>query len=230
MSLAERTVVVIGGSAGVGRAVATAAHARGARVVVLGKSEDHLKSVSDAEPEIETRVMDVRDVRALDFCLEEIGRIDDLVFTAADHAAVPFADIEVADARRMFDVKFWGAFAAAQLAIRFMPDNGSITLFSGIATRLPLKGQAVVAAINGAIEGLTRALALELSPIRVNAVSPGFVDTHGLDHERRKKLEQTLPARRVGTPEDIADAVLFLMQNPYATGTLLSIDGGRALV
>ncbi len=230
MPLSERKVVIIGGSAGMGRAVAEASVELGAHVIVASKSEDHLKEVADALPAVETKVIDVRDVRAMDYCLEEIGRIDHLVFSAADLTSTPFMEIDLAEAKRMFDVKFWGAFAAAQSAARFIPDDGSITLFSGIAARMPVRGLSVVSSINSAIEGLTRSLAVELGPIRVNAVSPGFVDTHGLDEERLRRLERTLPTRRVGTPRDVADAVLFLMQNPYMTGTILSIDGGRILM
>lgn len=230
MNLSTQTVMIIGGGSGIGRAVAAEARSRGARVVVGSRSEDHLAEVQEQIEGVETCVIDVRDVRAMDYRFEEIAPVDHLVFTAADLGSASFLDVDVGEAKRMFDIKFWGAFAAAQGASRFIPPGGSITLFSGVAARMPSKGLSVVAAINGATEALTRALALELGPIRVNAVSPGFVDTHQADEGRRMQLQESLPAQHVGVAEDIAHAVLFLIENPYATGSILTVDGGRSIV
>lgn len=230
MNLSEQTILVIGGSSGIGRAVAAAAQSRGARVIVGGRSEEHLAEVEKEISGIETCTIDVRDVRAMDYCLEEVAPIDHLVYSAADLNSAAFQDVDIAEAKRMFDTKFWGAFAAAQSASRFIPAGGSITLFSGVAARMPVRGLSVVAAINSAIEGLTRSMALELGPIRVNAVSPGFVNTHGADEDRLQQLREGLPAHHVGAAEDIAHAVLFLMENRYATGSVLAVDGGRSIV
>ncbi|MFW5955151.1 MAG: SDR family oxidoreductase [Rhodothermales bacterium] len=226
----KQRVFVIGGSSGIGRATAAAAAASGAEVVIIGRNEGRVQEAAASIPSADGLVVDVRDIRALDACLEEKRPIDHLVFSAAELTSAPFAEIDIAEAKRMFDVKFWGAFAAVQSAARFLPEGGSATLFSGVAARHPIEGLSVVAAINGAIEALVRALAMELSPRRVNAVSPGFIDSHGIDDAQRAQLVKRLPARRVGTPGDVAHAVLMLMKNPYVTGTVLSVDGGRSII
>lgn len=230
MPLKGRSVLIIGGSAGIGRATAAMALASGARVTIASSSEEHLKEAQAELGDVETCVMDVRDGRAMDYCFEAIEPLDHLVFTAAAVTASPFMQTEIESARRLFDVKFWGQFAAAQSAAVRIGEGGSITLTSGIAARMPSKGLSVIGAINGAIESLTLSLALELSPIRVNAVAPGFIDTRGVDAERRAQIEASLPARRIGHPQDVARAILYLMENPYTTGTVLTVDGGRSLV
>lgn len=129
--------------------------------------------------------------------------------------------------------KLWAALLLAQNA-QLRRDGGSVVLVSGLMAKRPQPGQAVMAAVNAAVEGLVRALAVELAPLRVNAVSPGLVPAHAdLGKEAVAKrvayAEQRLPARRVGQPEDIAAAALFLMTNAYATGTVLDVDGGGAI-
>jgi NAD(P)-dependent dehydrogenase (short-subunit alcohol dehydrogenase family) len=230
MSLHGKTVLIIGGTAGIGRATAARALQAGARVVVASRNKEHVEEAAEDLGNVESCVIDVRDPRAMDYCFETIEPIDHLVVTAAEVTSTPFLKTELDEAKRLFDIKFWGQFAAAQSAGARMQAGSSITLTSGIAARMPSKGLSVVGAINGAIEALTRSLALELCPVRVNAVSPGFVDTHGVDPERRKQIESTLPARRVGQPDDVARAILYLIENPYTTGTILTIDGGRSLV
>jgi NAD(P)-dependent dehydrogenase (short-subunit alcohol dehydrogenase family) len=230
MTLDGKTVLIIGGTSGIGRATAAMAAAAGARVTIASRSEEHLEEARATLGDVETCVMDVRDARGMDYCFESIDPFDHLVVTAAEVTATAFLQTDLDTAKRLFDVKFWGQFAAAQSAAARMKGAGSITLTSGIAARMPAKGLSVIGAINGAIESLTRALALELSPIRVNAISPGFIDTKGIDPERRAQIEASLPARRVGEADDVARAILYLMQNPYTTGTVLTVDGGRSLV
>jgi NAD(P)-dependent dehydrogenase (short-subunit alcohol dehydrogenase family) len=229
MPLQGKSVLIIGGSAGIGRATAAMALANGASVTIASRSEEHLAEAKKLLGSVKTCVMDVRDARAMEYCFESLEPLDHLVFTAAEIAASPFLQTEIESARKLFDVKFWGQFAAAQSAAVRIAKGGSITLSSGVAARMPSKGLSVVGAINGAIESLTRALALELSPTRVNAISPGFIDTKGIDNERKAQIEASLPARRIGHPEDVARAILYLMENPYTTGTVLTVDGGRSL-
>ena len=133
------------------------------------------------------------------------------------------------------DSKFWGPYRAIKAAQ--MQPTGSITLFSGVLSRKPSPDMVAVAAINAAVEGLGRALAVELAPVRVNVISPGLVKTaayDGMSDEQREGIYQTaaahLPVRRVGEPEDIADMALQIMTNPYLTGAVLDIDGGSLLV
>jgi NAD(P)-dependent dehydrogenase (short-subunit alcohol dehydrogenase family) len=107
---------------------------------------------------------------------------------------------------------------------------GSITLFSGIAGHKPVPGLSVIASADGAVEALVRTLAVELRPIRVNAICPGFIDTHDMADSRREEVSAGLPVGRVGRPEDVASAVLAMMENPFLTGSFLAIDGGHRLV
>lgn len=221
--------MVIGGSAGIGKATAQAAVEAGARVVIASRSEEQLRETRDALGPVETCAFDVRDPRAMDHCFAQIGAFDHLVITAAEVTASAFIETDLDEARKTIDTKFWGPFMAVQTALPYLSEAGSITLFSGVSAHRPVRGLSVVAAANGAVEALTRSLAYELCPLRVNAVCPGFVDTHGMDEERRAALAASLPVGRVGEAEDVARAVLFLMQNPYTTGTVLRIDGGKTI-
>ena len=230
MTLQGKKIVILGGSSGIGKATAEAAVAAGAEVTIASRSADKLARARQAlDDAVDTCVLDVRDVRGMDYCLEQQSPFDHLVITAAEVTASPFLETEIEAARHLFEVKFWGQFGAVQQAVPFLRPGGSVTLFSGMVAHKPVRGMAVIGAINGAIEALTRVLALELSPLRVNAVCPGFVDTHRMDPEKRRKLAAALPGRHVGEAGDVAQAVLFLMQNPYATGTVLRLDGGSYL-
>jgi NAD(P)-dependent dehydrogenase (short-subunit alcohol dehydrogenase family) len=229
MSLRAQRVVIVGGSAGIGKATARAALAAGAAVVVASHDEASLEQARTELGGVEVCQLDVRDPRVLDHCFRQMETFDHLVVTAAEASASPFVETDPDAARRILDVKFWGAFNVVQAALRVLRPTGSVTLFSGIAAHRPVRGLAVVAAANAAVEALTRALAVELCPLRVNAVCPGFVDTHELDEEKRKALANSLLVRRVGEPDDVAQAVLFLLQNPYMTGTVLHIDGGKMI-
>ncbi len=229
-SLQGKRVLVVGGSAGIGKATAAAALAEGAAVVIASHVEAQLEQArAELGGTVETCVFDVRDPRAIDYCLAQVGALDHLVITAAEVAAMPFVETDPDEARKILDVKFWGPFNAVQAALPYLREGGSVTLCSGITASRPVRGLSVVAAANGAVEAFTRALALEICPLRVNAVSPGSVDTHELDEERRRALANSLPVRRVGEAADVAAAVLFLMQNPYVTGTVLHIDGGKLI-
>ncbi len=149
----------------------------------------------------------------------------------------PFLKMSTNDAKHFFDSKFWGQYLAAKIGAPHIRKGGSITFFCGVAGQKPFMNFAAGSAINAAIEGLTRALALELSPIRVNAISPGTVVTpvwdSVLEKERIAEFEETakrLPAKRVGQPEDIAEAVRYLIQCGYATGSIVYVDGGTRIV
>lgn len=231
MSLQDKKVVIIGGSAGIGKATAKAAAAAGAHVIIAARTEQDLARVKEEiQGRVETCTIDVRDVRGMDYCIEQIGAIDHLVYTATDAHPSPFLDADFEDSRKIFDVKFWGPFAVIQSAAPAIREGGSITLFSGVVAEKPARGLSVVAAANGAVEALARSLAVELSPIRVNAISPGFVDTDTMTGEQRKDFAATLPVKRVGEPIDLAEATLFVMQNRFLTGTVLHVDGGDRIV
>lgn len=231
MSLQNKKIVIIGGSSGIGKATVLAAAAAGAHVVVGTRDTKDLAELPrDVVSRIDICQVDVRDLRGMDYCIDQIGPFDHLVYTAVEPHNAPFLEMEIEEAHRVFDVKLWGLIAAVQSAAPSILEGGSITLFSGVTAHKPIRGLAVLAAANGAVEALTRSLAVELSPIRVNAISPGIIDTHGMSHEQRETLATTLPARHVGEAADIAQAALLAMQNSFMTGAVIHVDGGDRIV
>jgi NAD(P)-dependent dehydrogenase (short-subunit alcohol dehydrogenase family) len=238
MSLKEKKVVIIGGSSGMGLASAKAAAAEGAYVLIAGRSRENLqKALDEIEGEADGHTLDVtREDEVRDF-FTGLGTFDHLVTTAATGAVGPFMEIESAAVRSVFESKFWGQYYAARYGATGIQPGGSITMFAGVASQKPLPGLVAYAAVNGAIEGLCRTLAVELAPLRVNVVSPGIVMTpayRGMPEQEREAMFRTLadklPVKRVGRPEDVARTVLYLMQNGYTTGTVLYVDGGHRLV
>ncbi len=234
MSLANKRVVVIGGSAGMGLATARAALASGARVVIASRSADKLSAArAGLGAAIDSAVLDITDESAVRAFFEHCGAIDHLVTSAAVVNRKPFFEVTAAEAHAAFESKFWGQFYAARHAAPHIRDNGSITFFSGISSRRGIAGLVVTGAINGAIESLCRSLALTLAPVRVNAVCPGFIDTAGHDDPAGTRqtvlarVARSIPARRVGAAEEVAQTVLYLMQSEFTTGTVIDIDGGH---
>lgn len=233
----NQTVLVLGGTSGMGLAIAQAAQAHGAgRVVVAGRTAGQSEAaVAVLGPRVKVRTLDVTDDEALRDLMIRIGPIDHLVFTAGGFRTAPMREQTLEDASYGMDIKFWGAWKAVRHAdIR---PGGSVLLFSGSASRRPRAGGVIMAATNAAVEGLGRALAIELSPIRVNVLSPGFVPDTGVyaamsaaDREAMTgQVAQVLPVRRAGAAADIAQAALALMTNPYITGVVLDVDGGGTI-
>ena len=164
---------------------------------------------------------------------EAHDRVDHVVVVAGEPVTAPLLSTETAEQRGVMDVRFWGAVHACRHAAPRLSPRGTITLCSGAATARPQPGRPVGVAAGAAVEALVRALALELAPIRVNAVAPGPIRTGVFDRhfgeradEVAAALSRTLPVGRVGEPADAADAILFLMSNPYVTGITLRVDGG----
>lgn len=235
MPLARKKLLIIGGSSGIGKATAIAAVESGAHVIIAGRAKDRLEEAkAEIGGEIDLCVLDVRDPREMDFCFEKMGGFDHLVITAAEEYDAPFIECELDAARKVFDTKFWGQFAAVQLSVPFIDKRGSITLFSGVPGGTVVRGQSVAAAANCAVESLVRSLSVELSPVRVNAVAPGELRREDEEEEEEavaesKAIADSLPVRRIGEHRDIAEAVLFLIENQYVTGTVLRVDGGRTV-
>lgn len=234
MKLAGTTVVIIGGSSGMGLATARAAVAEGAAVLIASRSEEKLgRAADEIDGEVTTRVVDVTREEQLKNFFAEVGDFDHLAVTAATGATGPFFDLDTATVQGVFASKFWGQYFAVKYGAPWVREGGSITLFSGVAAARPVAGMSTYAAINGAVEALCRALAVELAPLRINAVSPGLIDTPAYEgmtpHDRKALFEmvaERVPARRVGRAEDAAQAVLSLMKNGYVTGTVMTVDGG----
>lgn len=237
-SLAHTTVVVLGGTSGIGLATAKAAQAEGAQVLVTGRSHERLQA-AQAELGSGARAvaLDVADEAGTRALFEGIGRIDHVFITAGTVALDARLAPDSASLRPAMDVRFWGAFNAAKYGAGKMNAGGSITFMSGTTARRPLRGAAVATASCGAVEAFARSLAIDLAPIRVNTLQPGYVDTPMLDEllgEARLAIKNEagsrLPVGRIGRPEELADAVLFLMKNGYVTGITLTVDGGGLLV
>lgn len=239
MSLTDHRVLVIGGSSGMGLATARAAAQAGAIVTITSTAADRLDAALAALPHgCAGEVVDLRDDDAIANLFDHVGELHHLVITAGDAVRPsPLAGTPVAELRRLLDVRFWGTVAAIQHALPHLVPDGSITLTSGTIAARPAPGSAVMAAGAAAIEGLTRGLAVELAPVRVNAVRPGVVRTPMWDavpDEQRTAVFESLAARTlvgaVGTAEQIAAAHVYLMENDFVTGTVLTLDGGALLV
>lgn len=230
MPLRGQKLFIIGGSSGIGKATALAAIESGAHVIIGGRTEEKLSAAqTEIGGKLDLVVVDVRDSRELDACFEKTGGFDHLIVTAVEDYEAHFIEADIDDARKAFETKFWGQFAAVQRSLPFINERGSITLFSGVLGRRIQKGKSVLAAANGAVEALVRSLAIELSPVRVNGIAPGDILSQEASEEERKELSGSLPVHRVGSASDIAHAVLFLVENQYVTGTVLCVDGGHVL-
>jgi len=237
MSLSGKRIVIIGGSSGIGLATAKAAVAQGAGVVIAGRSPEKIEK---ARAEIGGPVvgfpLDVSQEAAVKAFFAKVGPFDHLTTPGSTIRGGPFLTTDTATARADFDSKFWGQYLAAKYGATLIRSGGSIVFFAGIWSQRPAPGYPSVAAVNSAIEGLTRALAGELAPIRVNAVSPGLVDTPiyaGMPEDQRQAVFNAFaaaaPVKRVGRPEELAHAVLYLMANTFTTGSTLYVDGGYTL-
>lgn len=226
------TVVVLGASSGIGRAVASACLARGDRVHGIARRAGALDL-----PGLAAHPLDARDDAALAAALEGIGPFDHLVLTMnAGSATGPFAALPLARIRAAFDNKVFPYIAAILAAAPRIRPGGSLVLVTGAAGRSAQAGMGVLAATNGALNHLTEVLALELAPVRVNAVSPGVTATDywaGVPAADRAAFFDTMAARtpvgRVARAAEIAAAVLFAMDHPFVTGTILDCDGGARL-
>jgi NAD(P)-dependent dehydrogenase (short-subunit alcohol dehydrogenase family) len=237
VGLHEKRVVIVGGTSGIGLAVAQGAMADGASVVVGSSSADKVSAAKDRLAGVESFAIDVRNEASVEAFFERVGAFDHLVFTAGDWARFGGGAIEslnVADAASLFTVRFWGAISAVKHATKRMRDGGSITLTDGMIAHRPRKGSALSTAIAGAIEHLTLGLAVELAPIRVNAVCPGAIRTDVWNiipadqrEERFKRMTERLPVKRIGEPNEVAEAYLYLMRGGYTTGQVLRVDGGQ---
>jgi len=238
-ALSDKRIVVLGGSSGLGLAVAQQAVAQGATAIIASSNADRVKqAVATLDAKAEGHTLDLSNERDIQHFFEKIGDFDHLVFTAGDTLQLDeLAATDLTKARRAFELRYWAALAAVKYASPHIRKDGSIVLTTGVAGQRPHKGWTVAASVCGTIEALTRALAVELAPIRVNAVSPGVVRTNlwqSMNADARAHLYESvgnsLPVGRVGEPYDIAQAYLFLMQEGFSTGQTVVVDGGTVLV
>lgn len=234
-SLANSRVLVIGGSSGIGLAVAEAAIAADALVTIASRSRSNLdEALKSLGPKAQSVVLDTADEKAIEVFFDTTEPFDHIVVSAAQTPTGPVRKLALADAQKAMESKFWGAYRVARFA-RFT-ERGTLTLVSGFLSERPSATSVLQGAINAALEGLARGLALELSPVRVNTVSPGLINTplwSKMDETAKQamftKVAGNLPAKTIGQPADIANAVLFLMATPFATGSNVRVDGGGAI-
>lgn len=233
MTLAGKKVVVVGGSSGIGLATAELAKKQGAEIIVAARNAEKLDAVAERLNAIAIPT-DVTSDQSVGDLFRRTGPVDHVVLTAAQLRTGPFKTVPMDDVRATMEGKFWGAWRVARAAeIRA---GGSLTLVTGFLSVRPRPNSAIISAANGALESLARALALELAPVRVNAVSPGVIDTPIRaampEQARRDMLAKTaasLPVGRVGASEDIAQQIASFMTNGFATGSIVYIDGGALI-
>jgi len=232
--LAGKKVVVVGGSSGIGLAVAEMAKAQGADVVIGSRNADKVKAAA-ARIGARGLVADVTSDQSVGDFFRAVGPADHVVVSAAQLRTGPFRTVAMDDVRGTLEGKFWGAWRCARAAE--IKPGGSLTLVSGFLSIRPRPNSAIVSAANGALESLARALALELAPLRVNCVSPGIIDTpiraamsEAARQEMLAKTAASLPVKRVGLGADVAQQVLVFMTNGFMTGSIVYLDGGGLVV
>ena len=238
-ALAGQTAVVVGGSSGIGLASARALLAQGADVTIVGRSKERLTKAADTLGSgVSTAAVDCADESATATFFEGVKSLDHLVISLAGGAALgPFTEVPVQGVRETFDGKFWPYLIAMHHGAKRLSDSGTITLVTGASAIAAVPTTASLGAVNGALEGVIKTLAVELAPRRVNAVSPGLTDTEAWsripDDIREGMYAQSAadtPVGRIGQPEDVANAVLACIQNGFLTGLVLPCDGGKRLV
>jgi NAD(P)-dependent dehydrogenase (short-subunit alcohol dehydrogenase family) len=232
--LSNQRVLVVGGSSGIGFAVAQSALLAGAKVTIASRSAAKLAAARQSLGNVSSAIIDTADEIAIEAFFRESEPWDHIVISAAQTPSGPVRKLPLDDAKTAMESKFWGAYRVARAAR--ISERGSLTFISGFLSERPSASSVLQGAINAALESLGRGLALELSPIRVNSVSPGLIDTplwSKMEDDSRKSMFErvaaNLPAKTIGQPGDIANAVLFLMTTPFATGSNVRVDGGGVI-
>ncbi|MEQ8408560.1 MAG: SDR family oxidoreductase [Gammaproteobacteria bacterium] len=236
-TLAGKNVVIIGGTAGIGLATAIAAAEQGAKVWAAGRSEANLeKARAVANGKFEVRQADTHDAEALQKIFEEVGTIDHLVSAAVggERTLKPFLEQTDEQFKAAYD-KLWGYCKVVRTGAPYLAADGAVTLVSGSPARKIKPAQSPLSCVGASVENLVRCLAVEMAPIRVNVVSPGTVDTAMFDFMGDEKeanlnaMTTTHLIKRPGTSDEVAQGLLFVMNNNFVTGTTVDVDGGRIL-
>jgi NAD(P)-dependent dehydrogenase (short-subunit alcohol dehydrogenase family) len=238
-TLKDKKVLLLGGSSGLGLATAKAAATEGAIVTIVSGNQERIDQALQQLPGNATGyAIDLSLEKNIEQLFRQSGNFDHLVYTAGENLRLnEIAETDIDNARRWFNLRYWGAFAAVKYGAPYIHPGGSICLTGGIAGARPGKGWAVASSICSAMEGLTRAMAVELAPIRVNCVVPGVIKTNlwgSMAETDREQLYSTAGnsslVKRVGEAGDIAQTFCYLMKQSFSTGQCLVVDGGAVLV
>ncbi len=236
-NLKDKHVVIIGGTAGIGLATAIAAAEQGAKVWAAGRSEANLKRAEEAaQGKFEVRQADTHDAQSLEAIFKEAGTIDHLVSAAigGERTLKPFLEQTEEQFKAAYD-KLWGYAKVVRTGAPYLAEDGAITLVSGSPARKIKPAQSPLSCVGASVENLVRCLAVEMAPIRVNVVSPGTISTAMFDwmgDEKQDKLGAMTAShliKRPGTAAEVAEGLLFVMNNRFVTGTTVDVDGGRIL-
>nr|WP_262889378.1 SDR family oxidoreductase [Pedobacter sp. SG908] len=232
MTLQNKKIVIAGGTSGIGLSAALMFQQQGAIVTVTGR--DIAKLNAAAAEGLLTAEVDSSNIETLQTFFQSLGKIDHLIIALGSNKGLGnFIDLSLDDLRKGFDEKYWSHLNTLKAAIPFVNLNGSITLITAITASAKFAGTSGIGSINGALEIMVPIIAKEIKPIRINAVSPGVVDTPWWDFMPQEVKQQTfegyasqITVGRIAKPEDVADAILFLAKNDYMTGKIIACDGG----
>ncbi|MBS0351560.1 MAG: SDR family oxidoreductase [Proteobacteria bacterium] len=235
--LSGKRIVVIGGTSGIGLGITKACKELGAHLIVARRSPEKLTSTQkELGKQIEIHCLDISQPGEIQSFFDKLDPFDHVAVSAATVSWGNFGAMLEKDEQASFRSKFWGQYYTAKFGYPKIKEGGSIIFFAGCWSQKPIFGAAIPSSINGAIESLARALALELAPIRVNVISPGIIDTpvfSGISESEKKaffeKTAKSLPLKKIGHPEEIAMTAIYLMANTYTTGSTLYVDGGDTL-
>lgn len=238
MELADKRIVVAGGSSGIGLTAAKLMAKEGAEVIITARDISRLKTAVDHNgfSKLSTAV-NAADRKELNRFFSQVGSIDHLVITlSGGKGAGLFKTLDLEDVKSGFEGKFWPQLNCLQSALPFISSEGSVTLITAVSATSRKPGFSGLAAINGGLEAMVPVLAKELKPLRINTISPGVVDTSWWDtypastkEKLFKQFAAETPAQRIGQPKDVAMAIVSVIKLNYLTGRVLQIDGGFGL-
>lgn len=232
MTLQGAKIIIAGGTSGIGLATALLLNEAGASVTVTGRNTEKLKAAS--QKGLQTAQTDSTNPDALESLFNSQGNIDHLVVAVGSAKGLgSFRDLTLTDLRVGFEEKYWSQLNTLKAALPYLNKNGSITLITAITGSAKMPGTSGIGSVNGALEVFVPILAKELKPIRINAVSPGVVDTPWWDFLPQsvkaasfESYASQIAVGRIARPEDIAQAILFVTENEYITGQIIAMDGG----
>ncbi len=234
IDLSGQTILVIGGSSGIGFATAKLAAKLGATVTIASRSAEKVAAATAAIPGATGRIVDVTDDASVEALFADGTAWNHVIVTGSQVGMAAVRELPMEAARAAVESKFWGFYRVARFAT--IRAGGSLSVVAGFLATRPAATRALMGAINGGLESLVQGLALELKPVRVNAVSPALVQTQmwdGIEPKARAAMFETTagryPAGVIGQPDDIARQLLLLAATPYATGTIVTLDGGASI-